>query len=100
MAHKTRQQSTNNNNGLAINNTRFRRFITLLGPKTTARFYRYRGVCVPISKHLIVKSASYVDVTEAATLQHIAEYTLLPVSKVWCSVMRKRPRKYSHGVSP
>jgi hypothetical protein len=50
---------------LAINNTLLRRIFTLLALKITARFYRYNG-CVPISKHLIVKTGPYVHLTEAA----------------------------------
>jgi aminoglycoside phosphotransferase (APT) family kinase protein len=58
---------------------------------------------VPISQHLIVKTASYVDLTEAATLQYIAENISVPVPKVWCSFMRNgraylvMERIYGHG---
>ncbi|KAH7248414.1 kinase-like domain-containing protein [Fusarium solani] len=70
---------------LTINNTPLRRFLTLLGLKTTARLFHHRGACVPISKHLIVKSDSFVDLTEAATMRFVATNTSVPVPKVWCS---------------
>ncbi|EEU37261.1 uncharacterized protein NECHADRAFT_92249 [Fusarium vanettenii 77-13-4] len=73
---------------LVINNSPLRRFLTLLGLKTTSRLFRRRGACVPISKHLIVKSDSFVDLTEAATMRFVATNTSVPVPKVWCSFVR------------
>lgn len=70
---------------LAINNTPIRRLLTLLALKTTARLFRRQGTCVPISKHLIVKSDGFVDLTEAATMRFLASNTSIPVPKVWCS---------------
>lgn len=72
----------------AINDTRLRRLLTLLGLKTTARLCRPRGACVRISKHLVVKSDRFVDLTEAATMKFIADNTSVPVPKVWCSFVR------------
>ncbi|KAG8406145.1 hypothetical protein J3458_021472 [Metarhizium acridum] len=72
---------------LAINNTRIRRFLTLVGLKTTARFFRRQGSCVPISRRLIVKSDAFVDLTEGATMRFVAN-TSVPVPKVWCSFVR------------
>lgn len=74
---------------LAINNTVFRRFLTLLALKTTARFYRYNGPCIPISKHLIVKASPFVHLTEAATLRFIAENTSVPVPRVHCAFVHR-----------
>ncbi|KAI8722687.1 APH domain-containing protein [Fusarium sp. LHS14.1] len=73
---------------LAIKNSPLRRFLTLLGLKTTAQLFRRRGACVPISKRLIVKSDSFVDLTEAATMRFVATNTSVPVPKVWCSFVR------------
>jgi aminoglycoside phosphotransferase len=78
-----------NTEGLAIKNTFFRRMVTLLALKTTARFYDRYGICVPISKHKIVKSGIWVHLTEAATMKYIAENTSLPVPKVYCSFLHK-----------
>ncbi|KAF4999064.1 hypothetical protein FDECE_11623 [Fusarium decemcellulare] len=73
---------------LAINNTLFRRFLTLVALKTTARIFNRQGACVPILKHLIVKSDGFVDLTEAATMKFVAEKTTIPLPKVWCSFVR------------
>lgn len=70
---------------LAINNTLLRRFLTLLALRTTARFYRYDGPCIPISKRLIVKSGPFVHLTEAATMSFVASRTSIPVPRVHCS---------------
>lgn len=78
-----------NTEGLAINNTFFRCMVTLLALKTTARFYKRDGICVPISKHKIVKSGIWVHLTEAATMQYLAENTSLPVPKIHCSFVHK-----------
>lgn len=75
--------------GLAINNSPFRRFLTLLGLKTTARLFRRQGAYIPISNRLIVKSDSFVDLTEAATMKFVATNTSVPVPKVWCSFVHK-----------
>ncbi|KAL2259766.1 hypothetical protein VTK26DRAFT_6439 [Humicola hyalothermophila] len=74
---------------LAINNTFLRRNFTLLALKTTARFYRYDGPCVPISKHLIVKTGPFVHLTEAATIMFVAAKTSIPVPRVYCSFVHK-----------
>jgi serine/threonine protein kinase len=73
----------------AINNTPFRRLLTLLALKTTARLFRRQGACIPISKGLIVKCDFLVDLTEAATMRFVADNTSIPVPKVWCSFEHK-----------
>jgi serine/threonine protein kinase len=73
------------NENLAINDTWFRRWLTLLALKTTARLYPRTGVCVRISNQLIVKSDAFVDLTEAATMKFVAKNTSLPVPKIYCS---------------
>ena len=73
---------------LAINNTFIRRFLTLLGLKTTARWYGRNGPCAPISKHLIVKTGPFVHLTEAATLKFLSEKTSIPVPRVHCAFVR------------
>ncbi|KAJ3542100.1 hypothetical protein NM208_g4033 [Fusarium decemcellulare] len=84
---KNENQKDTGPESLAINNTPFRRFLTLVALKTTARIFNRQGACVPISKHLIVKSDGFVDLTEAATMKFVADNTSIPVPKVWCSFM-------------
>ncbi|KAK3942108.1 serine threonine kinase [Diplogelasinospora grovesii] len=74
---------------LAINNTRFRRWLTLVALKTTARLYQHCGPCLPISKRLLVKRGRWVHLTEAATMQFLAKNTSIPVPRVYCSFIRK-----------
>ena len=74
---------------LAIHNTVFRRWLTLLALKTTARFYKSMGFCVPITKHKIVKTGPYVHLTEGATIDFIAQNTSIPVPKIYCSFVHK-----------
>ncbi|EEP82878.1 conserved hypothetical protein [Uncinocarpus reesii 1704] len=74
---------------LAINNTFVRRFLTLLALNTTARFRSWNGVCIPISRHKIVKTGPFVHLTEAATMKFVSENTSIPVPKVYCSFVRK-----------
>ena len=73
---------------LAINNTLVRRILTRLALHTTAKFYSRDGVCVPISKHKIVKTGHWVHLTEGATMKYLAENTTIPVPKVYCSFLR------------
>jgi aminoglycoside phosphotransferase len=74
---------------LAINNTWSRRFLTRLALHTTAKFYSRDGLCVPISKHKIVKTGFRTHLTEGATLKYIAENTAIPVPRVYCSFLHK-----------
>ncbi|EFE44535.1 hypothetical protein TRV_00671 [Trichophyton verrucosum HKI 0517] len=74
---------------LAIKSTRIRRFLTLLALKTTAKFFKRDGYCIPISKHKIVKTGAWVHLTEAATMQFVAENTSIPVPKVHCAFVHK-----------
>lgn len=70
---------------LPIKNTAIRRYLTLLALKTTARFYRRNGPCIPLSKGIIVKEGNSVGLTEAATMAFIAAQTSIPVPRVHCS---------------
>jgi aminoglycoside phosphotransferase len=74
---------------LAIKNTFIRRICTLVALKTTARLFKRNGTCIPISKHLIVKTGPYVHLAEAATMRFVADNTSLPVPKVFCSFLHK-----------
>ncbi|KAF5550700.1 serine threonine kinase [Fusarium mexicanum] len=74
---------------LAIDNTLPRRLLTLVALKTSARFYKHDGPCVPISKSLIVKKGPFVHLTEAATTQFVAANTSIPVPTIHCSFVHK-----------
>ncbi|EWG54004.1 hypothetical protein FVEG_17219 [Fusarium verticillioides 7600] len=74
---------------LAINNTFSRRLMTLIALKTSARFYKHDGPCIPISKSLIVKKGPIVHLTEAPTMQFVAASTSIPVPTVHCSFVHK-----------
>ncbi|KAI0834312.1 kinase-like protein [Hypoxylon sp. FL0890] len=76
---------------LAINNTFRRRLSTLISMKLARYIYKrkYVGPCLPISKHLIVKSDPFVHLTEAATMVFVAKNTSIPVPRVHCSFVYK-----------
>lgn len=74
---------------LAVKNTFIRRIYTFVALKTTARLFKSNGTCIPISKHLIVKTGPYVHLEEAATMRFVADNTSLPVPKVFCSFLHK-----------
>ncbi|KAG7000720.1 hypothetical protein FOFC_03515 [Fusarium oxysporum] len=74
---------------LAIKNTLLRRLLTRIALKTTARLYKHNGPCIPISKHLIVKTGPFVHLTEAATMSFVAANTSIPVPAVHCSFIHK-----------
>ena len=82
----TQHQSTGH---LAIRNSLPRRLLTLLALKTTARLYHRDGPCIPISKHLIVKTSPFVHLTEASSLQFIAANTSLPVPRIHCAFVHR-----------
>jgi serine/threonine protein kinase len=74
---------------LAINNKFFRRFLTRLALHTTAKFYSRDGLCIPISKHKIVKTGRRIHLTEGATMKYLSEKTAIPIPQVYCSFLHK-----------
>ncbi|KID84944.1 protein kinase subdomain-containing protein [Metarhizium guizhouense ARSEF 977] len=74
---------------LPINNTAARRHLTLLALKVTARFYKWDGPCVPLSRRIMVKTDESIGLTEAATMAFIAARTSIPVPRVHCSFVHK-----------
>ena len=74
---------------LAIRNNFLRRSLTLLALKTTARFFRRDGACVPISKNIIVKTDPFVHLSEATTMEFVAANTSIPVPRVYCSFVHR-----------
>lgn len=69
----------------SVKDTAVRRFFTKLALRTTARFYCKQRSCRCITSRKIVKRGPYVDLTEAASIQFIAERTSIPVPKVHCA---------------
>lgn len=70
---------------LAVNNTRARRYLTLIALRTTARLFQQIPPCAPISRNYIVKRGPFVHLTEAATLRFVASNTSIPVPRVHCA---------------
>jgi serine/threonine protein kinase len=75
---------------LAINDSIARRLLWVIALRIAARFARDCYPCVPVSKHLIIKSGPFVHLTEAATLAYLAEKTSLPVPHVHCAFVHKK----------
>lgn len=78
-----------NTTDLSINNKWHRRVLVLLLLKTTSRFYKHSGPCVPISHGLLVKYGPLVDLEEAATFKFIGTHTSIPVPDIYCAFVRK-----------
>lgn len=74
---------------LAINNTFFRRWFTILALKTLRKLHKFDGLCHPISKHATIRKGYRLHLTEAATMKFVAETTSIPVPKVHCAFVHK-----------
>ncbi|OTB15846.1 hypothetical protein K445DRAFT_59911 [Daldinia sp. EC12] len=77
---------------LAVNNTLYRRFSTLISlefHRWFRKYNRYFGRCVPISEHVVVKKGLFVHLTEAATMIFVAKNTSIPVPRVYCAFVHK-----------
>ncbi|KAK4149019.1 serine threonine kinase [Chaetomidium leptoderma] len=76
--------------GLVINDDFARRWLSLVALRIAAPFSRQIYYpCVPISKHLIIKSGPFAHLTEASTLSYLAKNTSLPVPRVHCAFIHK-----------
>lgn len=74
---------------LAINNTFVRRVLTRLASHTTGKIYQSDGLCTRISRNKILKTGRRIHLTEGATLKYLADYTTVPIPKVYCSFLHK-----------
>ncbi|OAL30156.1 hypothetical protein AYO20_08872 [Fonsecaea nubica] len=74
---------------LTINNTVFRRWMTLVAVKTTAKLYTRIGCCFRITPNKIVKTGLTVHLTEGATAAFVAQNTSVPVPKIYCCFLHK-----------
>ncbi|KAB8356551.1 hypothetical protein FH972_024133 [Carpinus fangiana] len=72
-----------------VNNTRLRRWLTLLALKTTAHFFPAAGRLIPISKNLVVKRGRSVSLTESSTMRFVATNTSIPVPRVCCAFVHR-----------
>lgn len=68
-----------------VNGSPIYKYLTLLALRTTARFYQGNGLCVPISRGLIVKKGAHINPAEVATVGFVAAQTTIPVPRVFCS---------------
>lgn len=74
---------------LTINNTFFRRWLSILALKTLGKLHKSEGLCTPISKHAIIKKGYRLHLTESATMKFVAENTSIPVPKFHCAFVHK-----------
>ncbi|KAI4264999.1 MAG: hypothetical protein L6R38_009719 [Xanthoria sp. 2 TBL-2021] len=74
-----------------INNTWWRRNLTLFGMRATRRLIRRRGgnVIRLLGDRVCVKKSHFLTLADAATLQFVAQHTSIPVPKVYCAFERK-----------
>jgi aminoglycoside phosphotransferase len=68
-----------------INDTTFRRYLTLLAIKLPKPFRTRSGTVLFLSDRLRVKYSSNTSLSEAATMQFIAKHTSIPVPRVYCA---------------
>ncbi|KAF2245239.1 hypothetical protein BU26DRAFT_522332 [Trematosphaeria pertusa] len=55
-----------------INSTYVRRFLARLALRTTAKFFTRDGPCIPLSKHIILKTGYSVHLSKAVTMKYVA----------------------------
>ena len=72
-----------------INDTRFRRFLTLASINVVKHFQDRSDSVLNLSPGICVKRGNFRDLAEACTLRFIAQHTSIPVPKVYCSFRRK-----------
>jgi hypothetical protein len=73
-----------------INNTYFRRLLTLTAIKFLKRLRPRRGIVPFLSSKLCVKYGSFQHLSKAATIQFIAQHTSTPVPKVCCAFKHRK----------
>ena len=73
----------------SINGTLLRRILTLVSVKLCKRWRPWHGGVLMLSNKLCVKYGYFQDVSEAATIQFIAQNTSIPVPKIYCAFRHK-----------
>ncbi|KAF7885887.1 uncharacterized protein EAF02_004396 [Botrytis sinoallii] len=72
-----------------INNTRFRRLLTLASIAVVKRFRRRGPGVLNISQGVCVKFGTFRTLAEASAMKFIGEHTSIPVPKIYCSFAHK-----------
>ncbi len=72
-----------------INNTCLRRFLVLAAVKLLKRIVPSHGAVIFISNKLCIKFGPLRHLLEASAMRFIAQYTSIPVPKVYCAFTRK-----------
>lgn len=73
----------------SIRGTVLRRLLTLIAVKLCRRWRPRSGTVLMLSCNICVKYGNLQCVTEAATMEHIAKHTTIPVPKVYCAFNHK-----------
>ncbi len=73
----------------SIHGSWWRRALTLIGVKLCKRWRPRCGTVLFLSSNLCVKYGDFQHLSEAATMQFIADHTSIPVPKVYCAFSRK-----------
>jgi len=72
-----------------VNGTILRRFLTLTAVKLCGRWGPRSGRVLFLSPKICVKYGYFQDVSEAVTMQFIAQKTIIPVPRVYCAFRHK-----------
>jgi aminoglycoside phosphotransferase len=68
-----------------INDTTFRRYLTLLAIKLLKRFRKPNGTVLFLSERICVKYGTRATFSEASTIQFVAKHTSILVPRVYCA---------------
>jgi hypothetical protein len=89
-SHQTRVSPTTvSSESKPINNTRLRRFLVLVSIELLKHFRPRHGGVLFLSNRICIKYGPLKNLSEASTMQFIAQHTSIPVPRVICSFTRK-----------
>ena len=72
-----------------VNDTLFRRFLTLAAIKLLKHVVPRQSMVLFLTSKICVKYSSFQDLSEASTMQFIAQHTSIPVPRVYCAFQHK-----------
>jgi aminoglycoside phosphotransferase len=72
-----------------VNDDFFRRFLTLAAIKLLKRFVCRQSMVLFLTSKICVKYSTFQHLSEASTMQFIAQHTSIPVPRVYCAFERK-----------
>ena len=72
-----------------VNDTFFRRFLTLAAIKLLKHVVPRQSVVLFFTSKTCVKYSPFQDLSEASTMQFIAQHTSIPVPRVYCAFQHK-----------